>query len=321
MPLLEIDEARSATVGAMPVRRALPRRTRRTVGAWCFADHLGPAAVTGDQGLDIGPHPHIGLQTVTWLLDGSLTHRDSLGYEQQISPGQLNLMTSGGGIAHAEQSSGTYVGQLHGIQLWVALPEHTRHGSADFEHHEDLPQLALDRADVTVLLGAFDGQRSPARADTPLVGAELALRPGRTTLPLRADWEHALVVLDGAVLVRGDGGDRTVEPGALAYLGTERDELALEVREPTRAMLLGGEPFESPIVMWWNFVGRTHEEVVASREEWQAQIAGASTGPDVRPGRFGVVDGEPLPPIPAPALPNARLRGRGAATRSSPSAS
>ncbi len=281
--MLEIDEARSAVVGAMPVRRALPRRTRRTVGAWCFADHLGPAAVTGDQGLDIGPHPHIGLQTVTWLLEGSLLHRDSLGYEQQISPGQLNLMTSGGGIAHAEQSSGTYVGQLHGIQLWVALPERTRHGGSGFEHHEDLPQLALDRADVTVLTGSFDGQQSPARADTPLVGAELALRRGRTTLPLRADWEHALVVLDGAVLVGGEGG-RTVEPGALAYLGTDRHELALDVREPTRAMLIGGEPFEAPIVMWWSrtfvcSVGRSREEIAVAYKDWSA-------GTD----RFGRVD-------------------------------
>ncbi|MDQ1674628.1 MAG: quercetin 2,3-dioxygenase [Frankiaceae bacterium] len=279
--MLEIDEARTATVGAMPVRRALPRRTRRTVGAWCFADHLGPAAVTGDQGLDIGPHPHIGLQTVTWLLEGSLLHRDSLGYEQRVSPGQLNLMTAGGGIAHAEETSGTYVGGLHGIQLWVALPERTRHAEGGFEHHEDLPKLELDRAEVTVLTGEFAGQQSPARADTPLVGADLALRPGRTTLPLRADWEHALVVLDGAVLVDG----HSIEPGALAYLGSGRDELGLEVREPTRAMLLGGEPFESPIVMWWNFVGRSREEISVAYKEWSA-------GTD----RFGRVD-SPLPRI------------------------
>src|SRR4051794_9752091 len=154
-PTLEISDSRTATVGGVTVRRALPRRTRRTVGAWCFADHMGPAAATENEGLDIGPHPHIGLQTVTWLIDGKVLHRDSLGSEQLIAPGQLNLMTSGAGIAHAEETSGTYVGQLHGIQLWVALPERTRNGGSAFEHHRELPQVDLDRAVATVLLGEF----------------------------------------------------------------------------------------------------------------------------------------------------------------------
>jgi redox-sensitive bicupin YhaK (pirin superfamily) len=286
-PTLEISESRTATVGRMTVRRALPRRTRRTVGAWCFADHLGPAATTENEGLDIGPHPHIGLQTVTWLLDGTVRHRDSLGSDQLVAPGQLNLMTAGGGIAHAEETSGTYVGRLHGIQLWVALPERTRHGASAFEHHPELPRIDLDSAVGTVLMGAFGDAESPARADTPLVGLDLDLQPGRTALPLRPDFEYAVVVLDGAVLVDG----RTVEPGALAYLGEGRDELGLEVRDPTRAMLLGGEPFESPIVMWWNFVGRSREEIAVAYKEWDG-------GTD----RFGRV-ASPLPRIPVGAPP------------------
>lgn len=284
-PTLELSDSRVATVGRTTVRRALPRRTRRTVGAWCFADHLGPTAATENEGLDIGPHPHIGLQTVTWLLDGKILHRDSLGSEQLIAPGQLNLMTSGGGIAHAEETSGTYVGQLHGIQLWVALPERTRHGTSAFEHHRELPRLDLDRGVGTVLLGDFDGTTSPARADTPLVGLDLALQPGTTTMPLRPEWEHALVVLDGSVLVDG----QVVEPGKLAYLGEGRDELGLTAAEPTRAMLLGGEPFESPIVMWWNFVGRSREEIAVAYKDW-------SSGTD----RFGRV-ASPLPRIPVEA--------------------
>ncbi|HSP39352.1 MAG TPA: pirin family protein [Frankiaceae bacterium] len=284
-PTLELSESRTATVGRMTVRRALPRRTRRTVGAWCFADHMGPAAATENEGLDIGPHPHIGLQTVTWLLDGKILHRDSLGSEQLIAPGQLNLMTSGAGIAHAEQTSGTYVGQLHGIQLWVALPEATRHGGNDFEHHRDLPQVDLDRAVATVLIGEFAGSTSPARADTPLVGLELALHGGTTTLPLRPDFEYALVVLQGSVLVDG----KAVGPGTLAYLGEGRDELAVTADESTRAMLLGGEPFESPIVMWWNFVGRSREEIAIAYKDWDA-------GTD----RFGRV-ASPLPRIPVEA--------------------
>src|SRR5215210_1716331 len=125
---LEIIEGRDAQVGAFGVNRVLPRRRRRSVGAWCFVDHMGPGDVTADRGLDIGPHPHIGLQTVTWLLRGEVLHRDSLGSEQVIRPGQLNLMTAGHGVSHSEETAGTYAGALHGVQLWVAQPSATRDG-------------------------------------------------------------------------------------------------------------------------------------------------------------------------------------------------
>lgn len=152
---VEVTASRAATVGDMPVRRALPRRGRRTVGAWCFADHMGPASVTVDKGVDVGPHPHIGLHTVTWLVAGEALHRDSLGTEQVIRPGELNLMTAGSGVTHSEEATGSYAGDLHGIQLWVAQPEATRHGGPAFEHHGDLPQLELSGAVGTVLVGTL----------------------------------------------------------------------------------------------------------------------------------------------------------------------
>ena len=281
---LQVSDSRDEFVGKVRVRRALPRRGRRTVGAWCFADHMGPADVTENSGLDVGPHPHIGLQTVTWLLDGEVLHRDSLGSEQVIKPGQLNLMTAGDAVSHAEEATGHYRGTLEGIQLWVALPEVTRHGAAAFEHHPALPQTDLDGGVATVLIGALDGSRSPARHDTPLVGVDLRLhRP--TTVPLRPGFEYGIVVLDGAVAIAGT----PLEPGKLGYLGRGRDELTVDVREPTRALLIGGEPFEDPIVMWWNFVGRTHQEIDAAYASWAAQD-----------DRFGTV-ASALPRIPTKA--------------------
>jgi redox-sensitive bicupin YhaK (pirin superfamily) len=282
-PCVEVSDSRDEQVGKIRVRRALPRKGRRTVGAWCFADHMGPADVTENSGLDVGPHPHIGLQTVTWLTDGQVLHRDSLGSEQVIKPGQLNLMTSGGAVSHAEEATGHYRGTLEGIQLWVALPEATRHGPAAFEHHPDLPQSDLDGGVATVLVGDFAGLSSPARHDTALVGVDLALRRS-AMVPLRPDFEYAVVVLDGAVGIDG----ASLPPGKLGYLGRGRDELRLDVREPIRAVLLGGEPFNEPIVMWWNFVG-TRAEIDAAYTSWALQD-----------DRFGRVRST-LPLIPAKA--------------------
>ena len=263
---VEVSPSREATVGRITVRRALPRKKRRTVGAWCFADHMGPADVTENGGLDIGPHPHIGLQTVTWLVDGQVLHRDSLGSEQVIEPGQLNLMTAGHGVSHSEEATGHYRGVLEGIQLWVALPEETRHGPAAFEHHADLPRTDLGAGAATVLVGRFGGLTSPARHDTPLVGVDLDLR-ATADVPLRTDFEYALVVLRGAVAVDGE----PLVPGRLGYLGEGRDELRIEVREPSRLLLLGGEPFPEPVLMWWNFVARTEQEIDAAYDSWTAQ--------------------------------------------------
>jgi quercetin 2,3-dioxygenase len=281
---VEITPSRESVVGAMRVRRALPRIGRRTVGAWCFADHMGPELVTETRGLDIGPHPHTGLQTVTWLVAGEVLHRDSLGSEQVIRTGQLNLMTAGEGVTHSEEATGRYRGQLHGVQLWVAQPEATRHGAAAFEHHAELPRVELDNAVATILVGSFAGAESPARRDTELVGVDLALWPGTGVWPLAPSFEHALVVLDGEVLV----GEQVVRPGELAYLGQGRDQVTLAAAGPTRVLLLGGEPFAEPVLMWWNFVVRSRDELDRAYRQWE------SGGP-----RFGRLR-SPLPRIPAP---------------------
>ena len=283
-PEVEISESHLATVGRFRVRRALPRRTRRTVGAWCFADHMGPASVTEDASLDVGPHPHIGLQTVTWLLDGQVLHRDSLGSEQVISPGQLNLMTAGGGVTHSEEATGHYRGELEGIQLWIAQPDATRTAGARFEHHTDLPVVDLHRGAATVLVGELMGAGSSARHDSPLVGADLHLGGGLVLVELRPQWEYAVVVLRGRLVVDG----APLGPGHLGYLGRGREELALDAGVETRAMLLGGEPFEERIVMWWNFVARSREELAAAYASW-----------DLGDDRFGTID-SPLARIPAP---------------------
>ncbi|MCU1354752.1 MAG: Pirin domain protein [Acidimicrobiales bacterium] len=273
-PVVEITDSHVAQVGAFQVRRALPHRARRTVGAWCFVDHMGPTTVDEVGDIGIGPHPHLGLQTVTWLVAGEIVHHDSLGSEQLIRPGELNLMTAGRGVAHAEEGTGTYRGDLQGVQLWVAQPEATRHGAAAFEHHAELPRLDLAAGVATVLVGDVAGTRSPARHDTDHIGIDLDLRPGTTVIPVEATSEHALVVLTGAIEVDG----QRVEPGHLAYLGLGRDELPFTVSEPTRALVLGGEPFPDQLLMWWNFVARTRDEIMEAWEDWQ-----------VADDRFGVV--------------------------------
>src|SRR3954464_12650000 len=284
-PVVEISPGREATVGTTTVRRALPQRSRRTVGPWCFADHFGPAGPRS--GPSIGPHPHTGLHTVTWLFEGELVHVDSLGSEQAIRPGQLNLMTAGQGIAHAEDDAVDYDGPMHGVQLWVAQPELTRHGDAAFEHHAELPRAEVGAGVATVLIGDYAGLASSARADTPMVGVDLDLPRGEFELPLREDFEHALVVTQGALRIGSD----VVGPGVLAYLGQNRADIGVITDEPTRALLLGGEPFRDRVLMWWNFVARTRDEVELATKDWNGES-----------DRFGTVSSR-LARIPAPVPP------------------
>jgi quercetin 2,3-dioxygenase len=279
---VEIGEGRLTDVGGIPVRRSLPRRGRRTVGAWCFVDHFGPAAIrTGgspEVSMQVGPHPHIGLHTVTWVLKGEVLHRDSLGSEQLIKPGQLNLMTAGRGVAHAEETPAGATGTLHGLQLWVAQPEATRSGAAAFEHHSALPEAEVAGVVATVLVGELAGARSPARSDSALVGADLMVR-GAAAVPLDPAFEHGVLVVDGPVTVDG----LALAPGAFGYLAPGRSEVGLQ---PTaggsaRMLLFGGVPFDEPILMWWNFVARTKEEMVQARQDWEAAS-----------DRFGAVESE-----------------------------
>jgi redox-sensitive bicupin YhaK (pirin superfamily) len=286
LPSIPVANSHEAMVGGTPVRRALPQRERRTVGAWCFADHIGPVDVSNPDDAGIGPHPHIGLQTVTWLIDGELRHRDSLGSDQVIRPGQHNLMTAGNGAAHAEEWHAAR-GRYHGIQLWVAQPDATRHGDPAFEHHAELPLVDLDAGTASVLVGALDGQVSPARHDTDHLGYDLALRAGTTVVPLAPSSEHALIVLDGRVEI----GSTVLTPGHLGYLAPGRDEVPLAVVGTARAMLIGGAPFEARVSMWWNFVGREHDELTIAQQDWNA---GAE--------RFGTVTSV-LDRIDAPSVP------------------
>ncbi|HEV7679027.1 MAG TPA: pirin family protein [Candidatus Dormibacteraeota bacterium] len=292
-PIVEITPSHAARVGAHTVLRALPMRLRRTVGPWCFVDHLPPAGPP-NAGMGIGPHPHIGLQTVTWLVAGEVLHTDSLGSEQLIRPGELNLMTAGHGIVHAEETPATYGGASHAVQLWVAQPERTRHGAPAFEHHAELPRVDLGGVIGRVLVGDFAGATSPARRDTDHTGVELVLHHGRHALPLRREHESAIVVLDGVVSIAGApaGSDTTVVPGHLAYLGAGREELVLDAPVTTRLLLLAGIPFEARPLMWWNFVARTRDEMDAAHDAWQSGDG----------GRFGPVRSA-LERIPAPPPP------------------
>ncbi|WP_432924984.1 pirin family protein [Microbispora sp. CA-135349] len=276
------------------VRRLLPQRPRRMVGAWCFVDHFGPDDVTGRPGMRVPPHPHTGLQTVTWLAEGEIVHRDSLGNVQPIVPGQLNLMTAAHGIAHSEQSPPEHPPGMHGLQLWVALPEEARHREARFEHHAALPVLRDGNVTVTVVVGESGPLRSPARTHTPLLGAEVLFSgPGRHRLPLDPSYETAVLVMSGTADVAGVA----LTPGSLLYLGQGRTEVPMTAAEPARLFVLGGTPFEEPLVMWWNFVGRSHEEIARARDDW------------MRGDRFGVVPGGERP-LPAPEMPTVRLKAR-----------
>ena len=294
-PVHELLTGREVVLGgtrAMAVSRTLPNRDRRMVGAWCFLDYYGPEDLTSRPGMRVPPHPHTGLQTVSWLFAGEVLHRDSLGNTQLIRPGQLNLMTAGHAISHAEQTPVGHSPTLHGVQLWTALADRYRHGEPHFEHHPQLPVRAGNGTRTTVFLGG----PSPARTYSRLVGAEVALDAGADDrLPLEPDFEHAVLAVSGDVSVDGVA----LSPGPLLYLGTGRRDLAVTADRPARLLLLGGEPFEEQLVMWWNFVGRDHDEIVADREEWMSGT------------RFGTVHGFDGDPLPAPAMPATRLKPRG----------
>ena len=279
------------------VTRTLPNRGRRMVGAWCFLDAYGPHDLGDSEGMRVGPHPHTGLQTVTWLVAGEVLHRDSLGSRQLIRPGQLNLMTAGRGIAHSEETPSEHSPALHGVQLWVALPHADRDLPPAFAHHADLPVVAEGGLRATVIMGTFAGATSPARTHTPLVGAEIDLAADtHATMPLRPDFEYAVLALDGAATVD----DATLKPGPLLYLGSGRDTLRLGAGSAARLLLLGGEPFAERLVMWWNFVAREHDEIVEMRADWES-----------RTPRFGEVRGYDGGRLPAPPMPITRLVPRG----------
>ncbi|MGC0252068.1 pirin family protein [Pseudactinotalea sp. Z1748] len=283
---------------AMRVRRTLPQRARSLIGAWCFVDHYGPDDVASTGGMDVPPHPHTGLQTVSWLFTGEIEHRDTTGAHALVRPGEVNIMTAGHGVAHSEVSTPA-CGTLHGVQLWTVLPEASRHSTRDFTHHVPEP-LTLQGGEARVLIGSLAGHTSPVPAYSPLLGAELTLDPGTgIALDVEPDFEHGVLVDAGPVRLE----QTELEPSELGYLGTGHDRLRLTnpTDRPARVMLLGGEPFPEPVMMWWNFIGRTHEEIVDYRTAWEAGSE-----------RFGRVQGYTgtVQRLPAPPMPNVRLKPR-----------
>jgi quercetin 2,3-dioxygenase len=302
-PALDLLPGKEVLLGeSTRVRRLLPTLGRRLVGAWAFVDHYGPDDIATGAGMQVPPHPHTGLQTVSWLLEGEVHHRDSLGSDVTFGPRELPLMTAGLGIAHSEQSPVAHPALLHGVQLWVVLPEAVRDMPPVFEHYGSLPGFTSDGLTATVLVGELGGARSPASAHTPLMGADLELAPGADVeIPLEPGFEYGVLASSGAAEVEG----APLTTGAMLYLGTGRRTLRLRGGatadgRPTRLMLLGGEPFEEHIVMWWNFVGRSGEEIADYAEQWNAES-----------NRFGAVVGYDGARLEAPPLPPVPLKARG----------
>jgi quercetin 2,3-dioxygenase len=286
-PEIQSLPARTTELGSLRILRALPRRQRRTVGAWCFLDRYGPLRFEAGTPMDVAPHPHIGLQTVSWLMQGEIVHNDSLGCEALMRAGQLNLMTAGQGIAHSEVTPAANSGALEGVQLWVALPSSRRSMAPQFHHHASLPIVDFSAGTVTLFAGTLLGQTSPAQMFSPILGAEIALRSvDSLTLPVKRDFEHAIFVLRGEVRLN----NHPLTGGTLHYLGLNRDELNLAGSIDSHILLLGGEPFKDPLIMWWNFVASSHEEMAEAREDW------------IHHRRFGEVEAYRGARLPAPDL-------------------
>jgi quercetin 2,3-dioxygenase len=278
---------REVNLGALSVSRALPIRERRLVGPWCFLDRFGPLTFAEGKPMDVAPHPHIGLQTVTWLHDGEVVHDDSLGSSSVLRPGGVNVMTAGSGIAHAEQTPRENTGRLNGVQLWTALPDRDRHVASSFTHVTEVPAVESTAGIVQVFAGTFEGTVSPAPYFSPIVGADVRVHPRHELLlPLNASFEHAILPLDGDCAVAGE----PLTDGMLYYLGTTRSEIGVSSRDGGRLLLIGGPPFPETILMWWNFVARSPEEIAEARADWEGHR------------RFGEVRAYRGPRLAAPSL-------------------
>lgn len=309
---LEVIEPRLVPLGglrSMTVHRTIPARRRSTIGPWCFLDHYGPDDVAETGGMRVARHPHTGLATVSWLFTGEIDHLDSAGNSAVVRPGELNLMIAGQGITHSEISTAT-TRVLHGVQLWYALPQDSRFSSNHFEHFVPEP-ITTDGVEVRVFIGELMGSRSPVVTRTAeMVGAELILTSGSCLdLELRPDFEYGLLAESGLVAVNG----KEVPHRSLIYLPPGADSVPLAAgTEGARVILIGGIPFNERIVMWWNFVGRNHEEIVEFRRRYQAELGfEPPASEDLGKIRlFGEFPEKQDPPLPAPKLPNVKLRPR-----------
>lgn len=286
-PGLESYPSREVHLGELRVTRALPIRERRLVGPWCFLDRFGPLSFTEGMPMDVAPHPHIGLQTITWLHAGEVAHDDSLGFDAVLRPGGVNVMTSGSGIAHAERTPRYNTGKLDGVQLWTALPQAERDREPGFTHLAEVPTLEWPGGVVQVFAGKLAGASAPVPTYSPLLGADVQVHPGLALeVPLEAGFEHAILVLSGECLLEG----QALDPGTLYYLGTKRSQACFTSCTGARVLLIGGPPFPETILMWWNFVARTPEEILQARLDWEGHR------------RFGEVRAYQGPRLAAPEL-------------------
>lgn len=268
---------REAIVGDnLPIHRALPSRQKRLIGAWCFLDHAGPSDLPEGEEFFVGPHPHIGLQTFTWMIEGEVFHHDSLGYQQLIKPYEINLMTAGHGISHVEMSpENSQSSRIHTTQLWIALPDQYRHIDPTFEHYDNLPITEQNDCRFTVLAGEFLGQQSPVKVYSDMMGADIhALKDTVLDIPLKANYEYGILVLQGELKI----GEQTIQPDTLIYLDVNQQSLSLSLNADTRLLLIGGVPFGEDIIVWWNFVARTTEEIQQAALDWTS-----------RSDRFGLI--------------------------------
>jgi redox-sensitive bicupin YhaK (pirin superfamily) len=280
--ILRVLEGQPRDLGGFSVRRLLPSAGQRSVGPFVFFDHVGPARFPPGEGVDVRPHPHIGLATVTYLYEGEFMHRDSLGTAQLIAPGAVNWMVAGRGIVHSERTPAESRlapggSPLHGIQVWVALPLEHEEDEPSFEHHAaaSLPELHLEHVVLRVIAGEAWGRRAAASVFSPMFYVDAAMGPGgRAELP-REYTERAFYVAEG--VVRADG--REFGTGSMVVL-SQGARLELQAPEAARVMLLGGEPLDAPRYLWWNFVSSSRERIEQARRDWREQ-------------RFAAVPGDP----------------------------
>jgi redox-sensitive bicupin YhaK (pirin superfamily) len=311
--LIQPRSVKLTTRTGVEVRRTLPHRDLKMIGAWCFVDHFGPTEQT--DGMVVAAHPHTGLQTATWLIEGAIEHRDSIGSVQIIKPGQLNLMTAGHGIAHSEisltaaQQPGANL--LHAVQLWIALPKDAIETAPDFEHQSNLPRFTIadgpagSIATATVLAGEFMGHVAQTKTFSPLIGVEIRVRAGQTIeIPLNPAYEYGFMLVEGQIALSAPAAglnNTDIPVSGLEYLEKGPDSAILTAgTQDSIILLLGGKPFGEKILMWWNFIGRTHQDISRAREEWNAALA----------SRFPSFEDEIGGRIPAPDLPNVQLNAR-----------
>jgi len=286
-PILTAYPNRETHLGSIEISRALPIRERRLVGPWCFLDRFGPLAFKNETPMAVPPHPHIGLQTVSWLLEGEILHTDSLNSEAILTPGGVNVMTAGKGIAHAEETPPANSGRLNGVQLWVALPDNYRHTHPSFVNIKQVPVIETRGALIHLIAGTLAGITSPAPYYSEIIGMEVQVRPHASeNIEQNPLFEHALLLLDGDCSVETE----RLEPKVLYYLGTGRECLSLNSQSGCRVLVIGGPPFPEKILMWWNFVARTPEEIRQARDDWEQHR------------HFGQVSGTKLHRLPAPEL-------------------